>query len=416
MSNSISNQINCSFDSGYTGADYVFGNRNTILMNNGHDNGYDNDIKSKNNVIFGDKNTIQFSNQYGSYCYGQNNLICGSSNNLYGISAERAHHNIIMGQSNTVGLSDCIGQQLQDNFIFGNSINLATKGYVREGNLFAGNSHNTYRNPYSIYGNLIGGKSVNLQGGDIQYNLLVGDTGLNISGKSNLGIGNGSMFSNYSVTIGSGNINGQNLNDIEEYDPTNTYNIGDLCYYTGDNGSDYYRCKENGVTGEFNSSKWDNYYGNNYSYVFGQNNTSDNDFNVIFGEDNTITGKYNAAFGHKNSILNTNTYNSLIFGEQNTAQSSSASFVGGYYGKAEDGTTSFCFSTLCTTPDEFSVVDLTFYFPEADEITDERIIFNTAKSITKVTIKLNYTTRTIEAFKRISAAAISTNSLNSGFS
>lgn len=37
-----------------------------------------------------------------------------------------------------------------------------------------------------------------------------------------------------------------------DYDSTETYNLGDHCYYNGNN----YTCNENGVSGEFDSSKW----------------------------------------------------------------------------------------------------------------------------------------------------------------
>ena len=197
--------------------------------------------------------------------------------------------------------------------------------------------------------------------------------------------------------------------DTPYWEPIGTYEQGEYLQENPGWHDQYFYQAITNVSSGFELVNSVNNLSTNYNAIFGNNNTYQNSYNIIAGEENTITGDCNAAFGHKNSM---NAYNSLTFGEQNIVQAS-GSFVGGYCGKSES-ITGFCFSGLGTTPDEFTTVDLIYYLPEADEITDERIIFNTAKSITKVTFKLDYTTRTIEAFKRISAAAISASGIGGG--
>ena len=257
------------------------------------------------NVLIGDSNKIYMSKSYTykNFLFGENNII-DTTNNINNTNS--TIFNYLLGDGNSIAYDSNYTPYSQYNYLLGNQISLDGTAQAQY-NLFLGTNIGFGKHA-TAYGNFVGGQYIDLisqtygsliLNGDYNYTFAALRNGMNIGGQNKI-------FGSYSTILGSNLQCGIDVSEVDFYDPSETYNTGDLCWY--ESYEDYLmKCKEDGVTGTWNSSKWD--------YVYPSSEDSKGFYNFIQGSDSVVLGKYNAMFGQ--GLLINNVNNQLVIGKYN---------------------------------------------------------------------------------------------------
>lgn len=257
------------------------------------------------NVLIGDSNKIYMSKSYTykNFLLGENNII-DTTNNINNTNSTIS--NYLLGDGNSIVYDSNYTPYSQYNYLLGSQISLNGTAQAQY-NLFLGTNIG-FGKHVGAYGNFIGGQYIDLV--DQTYGSLILNGGYNytfaaLRNGMNIGEQN-KIFGSYSTILGKNLQCGIDVTEIDFYDPSETYNTGDFCQY--ESYEDYLmKCKEDGVTGAWDSSKWD--------YVYPYSEDSKGLYNFIQGSDSVVLGEYNAMFGQGLVVNNVN--NQLVIGKYN---------------------------------------------------------------------------------------------------
>lgn len=225
-------------------------------------------IEGESNVNIGENSHVE-----GSYniSYGRSIHIEGNSNTVSNtkIPTSPVYECHVEGSANTVE-GDYSHIEGQSNSVYGDKCHVEG-----DSNTIEGKRNGIYYNP---------SKCSHVEG---EGHLLIADNS-HVEGSSN------KMYGDKSHAEGSNVQVGWDLSDYPEYDKTQTYNLNNLCAYV----DSIWRCKEDNVTGNWDSNKWQQITQGNNAHAEGLSTKAYAKGSHVEGSDCKAFDEYSHAEGY----------------------------------------------------------------------------------------------------------------------